>query len=125
MLIITKPSYAHINRSFSGWDHPKGRIVKNKAHYEQLCREQNMIPYEQAQEKAKKNSAGKDYKLTQSSQALINEAKKFKGAKGSFRAKDCPKLIEKMIKKGVVKNNSQYLKYLPAVYQPKGGFTNV
>lgn len=84
-----------------------------------------MVPYEQAEEMAKRNAGGKEYKLSQASQAIINECKAISRPNGKINLKERPKMIEKMIKGKIIQDNSKYLKYLPAAYQPKGGFTNV
>lgn len=119
MQIIVKNSYKHINRSFSNWDTPNGKMVKDKDHYDRLCKEQNMISYEQAEENSKRNKEGKKYILSREAQEIINESKKLKGKNGVINLKERPKLVEKMVKHGAIKDNSQYLKYLPKAYQPK------
>lgn len=125
MEIIVKQSFKHVNRSLPNWDTPGGRKVKSEAHYKQLLKENNMISYEQAQEQAQKNAKGRDYKLSGTAQEIINDVKSHCKDKNNLQLKDKPKLVEKMIKHGVIKDNSQYLKYLPSAYQPKGGYSNV
>lgn len=124
MQIIVKSSYKHINSALGNWDTPVGKLVKNRAHYDQLCREQGMISYEQAQELAEKNKNGKEYKMSNEARQIIDSCKFYKDKKGNVNLKERPKLVEKMVKHGTIKDSSQYLKYLPAAYQPKGGFTN-
>jgi len=52
---IQVKNYEHWNHSFPNWDHPfKGTYVKNKAHYYELCRKYNMVPYELAGDLARK-----------------------------------------------------------------------
>jgi hypothetical protein len=122
MEIIVKQSYSHINRSIGNWDTPYGRRVKNEAHYRRLCKEQGLITFEEAKERAKNNEKGKEYKLSKEAKEIIKESKKFSDKKGGFRHQDCPKLVDKMVKVGIVKKKDAFAKYLPAHYQPKGGF---
>lgn len=76
-----------------------------------------MIPYEKAQEMAKTNARGKDYKLSASANDLIQAAKRFKGPNGEFRHGRCPQLIDKMINQGIVKPKGYGIEHLPAHLQ--------
>jgi hypothetical protein len=43
--IIVK-KYEHFNRSFKGWDSPKGKYIRSKRDYEEEMKRQGMIPQE-------------------------------------------------------------------------------
>ena len=121
MQIVVK-KYDHINRSFSGWDTPYGKIVKSKEHYERLKAEQGMVSYEEANEiaeKARKEKI-KPYKLTKESQDIINSARMAADRKGRVKLGD--RAIDALIqKKAIGKVIPGYMK-LPSAYSNKGGF---
>lgn len=121
MIVIVKPSYSHINRAIPEWDTPSGRKVKNEAHYKELCKQYNLIPYEEAQERASKNAKGKEYKLSSASKEIIKSAKN-KSKNGKLNLNTGDALLTTMIGAGIVKKKGFGLEHLPAAYQPKGGF---
>ena len=119
MQIIVKQSYAHHNRSFSNWDSPKGVWVKNKDHYDRLCKEQGMVSYDKAQAECTGPKL-KEYKLTKESEQLIKEARLRADSRGNVKLSD--KMIDVLVKKGAVgKKVPDYMK-LPAHYGKKGSF---
>lgn len=120
--IIIK-NYNHINRSLPGWDTPQGRLVKNKDHYDRLCKEHGMVSYEQAQEISEKARQAKikPYKISEESKAIIEHAKNSKTADGRVKLSD--RAISKLIeKKAIGKVIPEYMK-LPSAYSDKGGFS--
>ncbi len=119
MQIIVKQSYAHINSSFSKWDTPVGRRIRNRDDYQRAMQEEGMITSEEAQEKSKNNI--KDYKLSQEAHDIIQGAK-IRSHKGKVALKLSDGLTQKMIDKGIIKKKGFGLESLPSAYQPKGGF---
>lgn len=119
---IVVKNYAHVNRSLPNWDTPQGRIVKSKEHYERLCKENNMVPFEQAEEiaaKARKANI-KDYKVSKDSMDLIKSVKFTADKNGNVKLGD--RAIDALIaKKAIGKKIPSYMK-LPSVYNGKGGF---
>lgn len=116
--VIVK-SYQHHNRSFSNWDTPHGVYVKNKDHYERLCKEHGMVSYEQAQEMAA-NKKCKEYKVSKESLDIIKSAKLRADSKGNVKLSD--RTIDALIsKKAIGKKIPEYMK-LPSAYD-KGGFS--
>lgn len=92
--IIIK-NYEHVNRSFSGWDTPNGKYIKNKDHYDRTMKEQGMVSYETMQQRAESNKK-KESKYVPSDRAL-----------GIVRH-----AIEKADKKGNVKLDSRAIEAL-------------
>ena len=83
MQIIVK-NYQHINSALPNWNTPKGVLVKSKDHYDKLCKEAGMVPYE-------KNNSGpklKDYNLSSKAKAIIEAAKNAKDSKGRVKLSD-------------------------------------
>lgn len=123
MEIIVKQSYAHINRSLSGWDTPQGRIVKNRDHYDRLCKEQGMVSFEKAEEmaNASRKSKIKPYEISKDALDIIKCAKNSADSKGNVKLGG--KMVQAMIDKKIIgKKVPDYMK-LPAHYNGKGGFT--
>lgn len=121
MVHIIVRNYSHINSSMPGWDCPKGKIVKSKAHYENLCKEYGMVSYEQAQELAENGRQAKikNYKVSKESLDIIQSAKQSKDSRGNVKLSD--RAIDALIqKKAIGKKIPEYMK-LPAAYN-KGGF---
>lgn len=121
MQIIVK-SYAHINKSFSGWDTPQGKIIKNRDHYERTMREQGMVSFEEAQEIADEaaKSKIKNYEISKESLDIIQSAKQSADKKGNVKLGD--RAIDALVnKKAIGKVIPSYMK-LPAAYN-KGGFS--
>ena len=119
--IIVK-NYNHVNRSLPNWDCPTGRIVRNKDHYDRLCKENGMVSFEQAQEMAEKGRVAKtkDYKLSAQSEEIIREARLKSDRKGNVKLSD--RQIKVLIdRKAIGKKIPDYMK-LPSAYQKKGGF---
>lgn len=113
MQILVKSSFKHINRSIPDWDTPTGREVKSEAHYNQLLKQYNLMPYEKAEELRKRNEKGKEYKLSGASQQIIKEAKlKSRGGKLNLSLSDG--LTQTMIDQGIVKPKGFGLEHLPA-----------
>ena len=118
--IIVK-NYAHINRSFSDWDTPNGKIVRSKDHYERLMAEQGMVSFEQGEEIAEKSRKEKikPYKLTEQSKAIIASARMAADKKGNVKLGD--RAIDALIqKKAINKKLPEHMK-LPSIYN-RGGF---
>lgn len=119
--IIVKQGYSHINSSFSGWDTPTGKLVKNKDHYDRLCKEQGMVSYEKAQEMADNSRKAKikDYKPSNEAIQIIKSAKNIADNNGNVKLGD--RTIKAMIDKKIIgKKIPEYMK-LPSAYN-KGGF---
>ena len=95
-------NYAHVNRSLPNWDTPNGRIVRDKEHYDRLCKENNMVPFERAQEIAEKSRQAKikPYTITKESEAIIKSAKAGADRKGNVKLGD--RAIDALIKKGAI-----------------------
>lgn len=121
MVGIIIKNYAHVNRSLPNWDTPQGRVVKNKDHYDRLCKEYGMVSYEQAAEMAEagRKAKNKDYAISKESEQIIREAKLKSDSKGNVKLSDraIAKLIEK---KAICKKIPSYMQ-LPSTYN-KGGF---
>lgn len=116
MQIIVKQSYAHYNRSL-------GMQIKDKDHYDRVCKEGNWVSYEQAQEIADKSRKDKvkEYKISDESLAIINAARQRADKKGNLKLADSA--IDALIKKKAIgKVVPDYMK-LPSVYSNKGGFS--
>jgi len=115
MQIIVKQSYNHYNSSL-------GMQIRNKDHYDRVCKEMGMVTYEQAEEIAAKSRAEKikPYKVSKESEELIKYANQIKDKKGNLKLGDVAinKLIEK---KAIGKKIPEYMN-LPSAYQNKGGF---
>ena len=122
MEIIVRKSYDHINRAFSRWDTPVGRRIRNKDEYDRAMKEEGMISYEEAQERATKNKEGRAYNLSDEAKEIIRETKGMASKDGRIKLTDKPKLIEKMISHGSIKNPADYSRYLPEHYKNSGGF---
>lgn len=115
MQIIVKQSYAHYNTSL-------GMNIRNKDHYDRVCKERGMVSYEKAAELAEhgKKSKIKDYKISRESEDLIRYANGIKDSKGNLKLGDVA--IKALIdKKAIGKKIPDYMK-LPAAYSKKGGF---
>lgn len=115
MQIIVKQSYNHYNRSL-------GMQIKNKDHYDQVCKEGGWVSYEQAEAMAEKGRKEKikDYKISKESQELIQYANSIKDKKGNVKLSG--KAIDKLIdKKAIGKKIPSYMQ-LPAAYH-QGGFS--
>lgn len=114
MQIIIKQSYNHYNSSL-------GMNIRNKDHYDRVCKERGMVSYEKAAELAEqgKKERIKDYKISKDSEDLIKYAHQIKDSKGNLKLSDTA--IKKMIdKKAIGKKIPSYMQ-LPAAYD-KGGF---
>lgn len=120
--IIVKQSYNHINSSLPGWDTPKGRYVKNKDHYDRLCKESGMVSFEQAQEIADKarSTKIKDYKPSKEALEIIKAAKNSSDKNGNVKLSD--RTIEAMIKKKAIGQKIPDYMKLPELNKEKGGF---
>lgn len=123
MEIIVKSSYAHINRSLPNWDSPQGRIVKNRDHYDRLCKENGMVSYEKAEEMADiaRKSKIKPYEISKDALAIIKAAKNSSDNKGNVKLGD--KVIKAMIDKKIIGKKIPSYMQLPSSYNGKGGFT--
>ena len=96
--------------------------IRDRAHYERVCKEKGMVPLEQAEEMAAKGreSRTKNYKISDESRAIIEAAKNSKDSKGNIKLGD--RAIKALIdRKAIGKTIPDYMK-LPSAYQPKGGF---
>jgi hypothetical protein len=114
MQVIIKQSYAHYNRSL-------GMFIKNKDHYDRVCKEGNYVSYEQCKEiaeKARKEKI-KPYKISKDTWDIIRVAKNSMKADGKIKLPDAA--IDRLIEKKVIgKKIPSYMK-LPSHYD-KGGF---
>lgn len=122
MQIIVKQSYNHINHALPPNKDGSPRHIRNKDEYDRAIKEGGFISYEEACERAERNKKGKEYKISREGQEIINEAKKYQEKGGKVNLKERPKLVDKMIKHGVIKDMSQYSKYLPSAYTKTGGY---
>ena len=114
MQIIMKQSYSHYNRSI-------GMQIKNKDHYDRVCKEGGWVSYEQAQAMAEEGRKAKikPYKISEESKSIIEHAKNIADKKGHVKLSD--RAIDKLIEKKVIgKIIPEYMK-LPSAYN-KGGF---
>ena len=116
MQIIVKQSYAHYNRSL-------GMQIKNKDHYDRVCKEGGYVSDEQAKEMAEagRKSKIKDYKLSDVSKAIIEHAKNSKTADGKIKLSD--RAIDKLIEKKVIGKKIPDYMNLPSAYAKSGGFS--
>lgn len=115
MQIIVKQSYNHYNRSL-------GMQIKNKDHYDRVCKEGGWVSYEQAQTMAEdgRKKKIKEYKISKESEELIKYSKSIADKKGNVKLSD--KAINKLIeKKAIGKKVPSYME-LPQHYS-KGGFS--
>lgn len=113
MEIIIKQSYAHVNKAFSGWDTPHGKIVKNKDHYDRLMKEQGMISQEQMQQNAE-NKKLKSYSISSDTRAIIEAAKSSKDKNGVVRLGD--RTIKALIDKKIIGKEIPSYMQLPSAY---------
>lgn len=119
MEIIVKSSYSHVNKAFSGWDTPEGKLIKNKDHYDRTMKEQGMISYEEMQRRSE-NKNLKEYKVSKDSLAIIQAAKNSKTKNGQIHLGD--KTIKALIDKKVIGKKIPSYMQLPSAYS-QGGFT--
>jgi hypothetical protein len=115
-------NYEHVNRSFRNWDTPNGRYIKNKEEYNRAMREEGMITADEMHERVKLNKKGKKYSISAEGQEIINECQKIKNSDGSINLKERPKMVDKMIDHGIIKDRSKYEKNLPKDMKLEGGF---
>ena len=97
--------------------------IRNKDHYDRVCKEGNWVSYEQAEAIAEKSRKEKirPYKVSKESEDIIKYANNIKDKKGNIKLGDVAinKLIEK---KAIGKKIPEYMN-LPAAYSKKGGFS--
>ena len=96
--------------------------IRNKDHYDRVCKERGMVSYEEAAELAAKGRLAKQkpYVVSKESEDIIRYANSIKDKKGNVKLGDVA--IGKLIaKKAIGKKIPDYMK-LPSAYQPKGGF---
>jgi hypothetical protein len=115
MQIIVKQSYNHYNRSL-------GMQIKNKAHYERVCKEQGMVSYEEAAELAEKGRKEKikPYTISKESEEIIRYANGIKDSEGKVKLGDVA--INKLIEKKAIGRKIPPYMQLPTAYNGKGGF---
>ena len=101
MPAIHVKSYAHVNKAFSNWDSPEGKIIRSKDHYDRTMKEQGMVSYEQMQQQASQKKL-KDYTLSAEGKAIIQSAKASKDKNGKVHLSD--RTIEALLKKGAIGN---------------------
>ena len=117
MQIIVK-NYAHINSSLPNWDTPRGVLVKNKDHYDRLCKESGMTPYEENIGTRKL----KDYVVSEKGKEIIRQAKNSVDRKGNVKLSD--RTIDAMKEIGAV--HKKLPDYIKIPNQPdNGGFYNI
>lgn len=119
MVAIIVKNYAHVNKAFSGWDTPHGKLIKSKDHYERTMKEQGMISYEEMQRRSE-NKNLKEYKISEQSKAIIQAAKMSKDKNGKVHLGD--KVIKALIDKKVIGKKIPSYMQLPSAYK-QGGFT--
>ena len=90
MVNIIVKRYEHTNRSFSGWNTPKGKHIGSKKQYEEEMARGGFVPYREAEPKSMKWMPSADLKKT------LGEMQGQKEVGG--------RLIEKMKKMGVTFN---------------------
>jgi hypothetical protein len=114
MQVIVK-NYCHYNRTL-------GIQINSKAHYERVCQERGMVSFEEAQELAEKGREArtKNYKVSDESLAIIQQAKGTKDSKGNIKLSD--RAIDKLIEKKAIGRKIPSYMELPAHYD-KGGFS--
>lgn len=119
MQIIIKQSYAHINKAFSNWDTPQGKVVKSRDHYDRLMKEQGMVSYEEMQQRVSSKKL-KEYQISKEGSSIIQAAKAGADKNGKVHLGD--KVITALIKKGVIGKKIPSYMQLPSKYQVKGDF---
>lgn len=100
--IIVKKSHEHINSAMSNWDTPKGKYIKNEAHYKEEMKRGGYITYEQAQENAMRAEEKKRQERFKVSQPVLEVLKSVKNSadkKGNVKLSD--KQITAMKKYGL------------------------
>jgi hypothetical protein len=114
MEVIVKQSYSHYNRSL-------GMQIKNKDHYDRVCKEGNWVSYEQAQEIASKarQEKIKPYKISEESMSIIQHANNSKKKDGTIKLSD--RAIDKLIERKAIGRHIPSYMELPTHYN-KGGF---
>ena len=112
MNIIIK-KYEHWNTAFGNWDGPKGKYVRSKAHYEQLLREQGLVPVDKLPNPPEKKPFDKT--LSPKVERLIKSVALTADKKGRIKAGD--RLINGMRECGV----NFDLSHCPKHYR-EGGF---
>lgn len=115
MQIIVK-KYEHFNTSLPNWTTPKGVYVKSKDHYDRLCKESGMVPYEKIEYKSNR----KEYTLSHKAKEIIKAASQVKDKKGNVKLGD--RTIDAMKSIGAIRKISDWNKHLPSNYQKVGGF---
>lgn len=116
MQIIVK-KYEHINSALPNWNTPRGVYVKNKDHYDRLCKEAGMVAVEDAGEVSQGKLKG--YELSAKAKSIISAAQ---AGSRNGKVKLSDKTIDAMKSIGALgKKVPSYMK-LPACYD-KGGFT--
>lgn len=118
MVQIIVKNYNHFNKALPNWDTPNGVHVKNKDHYDRLCKENGMISYEQAKDQ-EKNKVLKSYALSEKGKSIIAAAKQSKDSRGNVKLSD--KTIDAMRSIGAVGKKIPNYMQLPSNYG-KGGF---
>lgn len=115
MQVIVKQSYNHYNRSL-------GMFIKNKDHYDRVCKEGGWVSYEQAQTMAEEGRKQKikDYKISEESESIIKYAKNIADKKGKLKLGDVA--INKLIEKKAIGRQVPSYMELPSHYNNKGGF---
>lgn len=99
MPAIHVKSYEHVNKAFSNWDTPNGKIIRSKDHYDRTMKEQGMVSYEQMQQQASSKKL-KEYSLSAEGKAIIQAAKASKDKNGKVRLSD--RTIEALVKLSLI-----------------------
>ncbi len=113
--IIIK-NYDHINRSLPNWDTPVGKRVKNKDHYDRLCKEAGMVSSDSARSSEVKL---KEYKLSDKAKDIIRSAKLTKDRNGNVKLSD--RTIDAMRSMGALQREIPKYMKIPDQYK-QGGF---
>lgn len=98
--------------------------IKNKDHYDRVCKEGGYVSDEKAHEMAEigRREKIKPYKISETSKAIIEHAKNSKTKDGKIKLSD--RAVDALIKsKAIGKVIPDYMK-LPAAYNKSGGFSS-
>lgn len=118
-IIIKK--YDHVSKAFGNWDTPQGRVVKNKDHYDRLMKENNMITFEESQQR-EKNQKLKPYVVSKKALDIIHSAKNSKDSKGRVKLSD--RTIDAMKEIGAIGKKIPSYMNVPKMKSDMGGFVD-
>ena len=106
MQIIIK-KYQHVNRSFAGWDTPKGKYISSKKQYDEEMKKGGFVGYEEGRKVAEQvNSKSYNRELSPKAKDVIKAARLMSDRKGKIKPSD--KLIDAMKEVGVNFNKPKF-----------------